>query len=340
MSDKLPKLLPELYLQEDLFVCDVADAVVKDDMLSMEHPFFSLSKNPDKRIREYRNGEKWLKVTPSVNGLATIYDKDILIFCISQLIAGLRAKQPISRDIRMSSYDVLRFINRDPGGEQYEMLSEALERLQGTRIQTNLITEDDIEQRKGFGLIEEYTLERSPKTKRILGMSVTLSKWVFNAIQNHEVLTLHRDYFRLRKPTERRIYEIARKHCGQQDEWTISTELLQKKCGSRGSRKEFGRSLRELAESDHLPDYLVLLDKNNIVFRNRNTWKPKPDIEYPILDPETFHDAKQIAPNYDVYFLEQEWRNWWVDSGMPELHHPEKAFIAFCKTRAQRQPNP
>ncbi len=38
------------------------------------------------------------------------------------------------------------------------------------------------------------------------------------AIKAHEVLTLPPDYFRLRKPTERRIYEIARKHCGKQAE--------------------------------------------------------------------------------------------------------------------------
>jgi hypothetical protein len=39
--------------------------------------------------------------------------------------------------------------------------------------------------------------------------------------QGKEVLTLHRDYFRLRKPLERRMYELARKHCGQQATWSI-----------------------------------------------------------------------------------------------------------------------
>jgi hypothetical protein len=33
----------------------------------------------------------------------------------------------------------------------------------------------------------------------------------YNAVAGFEVLTLHRDYFRLRKPMERRIYELARK---------------------------------------------------------------------------------------------------------------------------------
>lgn len=39
-------LLPERHPQHDLFICDVADAVLKDVMPQMEHPFYSLSKNP------------------------------------------------------------------------------------------------------------------------------------------------------------------------------------------------------------------------------------------------------------------------------------------------------
>ena len=31
--------------QQDLFICDVADAVLKDVMQQMEHPFYSLSEN-------------------------------------------------------------------------------------------------------------------------------------------------------------------------------------------------------------------------------------------------------------------------------------------------------
>ena len=40
------QLLPDRHPQHDLFICDVADAVLKDVMQHMEHPFYSLSKNP------------------------------------------------------------------------------------------------------------------------------------------------------------------------------------------------------------------------------------------------------------------------------------------------------
>ena len=55
-------LLPLRHQQHDLFVCDVADAVLKDDMASMEHPFFSLSKKPELNIRRYENGDRWVEV--------------------------------------------------------------------------------------------------------------------------------------------------------------------------------------------------------------------------------------------------------------------------------------
>ena len=104
---------------------------------------------------------------------------------------------------------------------------------------------------------------------------ITLSDWVFNAIKHNEVLTLHRDYFRLRKPIERRIYELARKHCGQQPSWKASVEILHRKSGSKSSEKEFRRAIRNLAASDHLPDYIVSFDTETdmVLFHNRSTMK-------------------------------------------------------------------
>jgi hypothetical protein len=42
-------LLPAKHGQGDLFICDVADAALKDLIPQMEHPFYSLSKKPDIR---------------------------------------------------------------------------------------------------------------------------------------------------------------------------------------------------------------------------------------------------------------------------------------------------
>src|SRR2546423_8281723 len=133
MDSDTPKanehLLPHRHQQHDLFVCDVADAVLKDDMASMEHPFFSLSKKPDTSIRRYENGDRWIEVVPSVKGLATIYDKDILIYCISQLIAKMNDGQTPSPYVSIVAKDLLLFINRSIGGKGYDALGEDLPRL-------------------------------------------------------------------------------------------------------------------------------------------------------------------------------------------------------------------
>ena len=73
----------------DFFICDVLDAIPKDDMASMEHPIFSLSTRPDHRILGYHHNGLSVEITPSLRGLATIHDKDIMIYCISQLIAKM-----------------------------------------------------------------------------------------------------------------------------------------------------------------------------------------------------------------------------------------------------------
>lgn len=335
------KLLPAHHPQADLFVCDVTDAVIKDDMASMEHPFYSLSKKPDLKLRRYSNGDKWLEVTPSVKGLATIYDKDVLIYCISQIIAKIGAGEATLRTMEINAKELLVFINRKVGGRQYELLLESLERLKGTNITTNILVDDiEYDDTSGFGLIDDFNIRRSKNTGRIVGLTITLSEWVFRSIAKRQVLTLHRDYFRLRKPLERRIYEIARKHCGKQDEWTISVEKLRKKSGSRGAPKEFSRMLRELVDGNHLPDYKVEMEECNVTFKNRESWWEKEndqDTEFPILDPETYHDARTVAPGYDVHYLEKEWLRMWCETGKPELKSPDRAFIEFCRKRSERQ---
>lgn len=70
-----------------------------------------------------------------------------------------------------------------------------------------------------------------------------------------EILTLNRDYIRLDGGLERRLYELGRKHCGNQEGWTISMELLHKKSGPTASLKRFRRKVKMIVQSDMLPDY-------------------------------------------------------------------------------------
>ena len=169
-------------------------------------------------------------------------------------------------------------------------------------------------------------------------VTVTLSDWIYRSVLSKSVLTLSRDYFQLRKPLERRVYEIARKHCGRQTEWRVGLETLLKKSGSTCPRRVFRKMIRDMAEEDGLPDYSLRLAEGDVVVvraRGRGAGAGEAD---PRLGAEAHARARRAAPGYDPYWLEAEWLRLWRASGRPELRDPEAAFLAFARARALRAP--
>lgn len=337
MTNVRSPLLPDRHPQKDLFVCDITDAVSKGDMASMEHPVFTLSTKPDMKPRSYRNGDNSIEVSPSRYGLATVHDRDVLIYCISQCMAALNEGRKVSRSMRFKAHDLLVATNRQTSGQGYQLLKDALRRLQGTQIETN-IRQGGKEYFKVFGLIESAEIVRETRDGRMLDIEITLSDWVFDAIENNHVLTLNKQYFFLRKPLERRLYELARKHCGAQSKWKCGLELLRDKCGSGSTTKEFRRLLTKIIDDDnahdHLPDYVMSVEDDNVVFRPKGA---DALVSFPIQMlrfrmTETHDEARRLAPGWDIYTLENEWRSWVHDRAI-DVKDPDKHFLAFCKKR-------
>lgn len=330
-------LLPVRHRQQDLFVCDIFDAAVKGDSASMEHPIFSLSKKPDFKVRRYENGEKWAEIRPSTKGLATVFDRDILIYCISQLMAALNDGRPISQRLKLRAYDLLVATNRDTSGRGYLMLREALERLQGTQIATNVVTGGK-ETFDLFSLVNRARIVRETREGRMQEVEIELSDWVFQAVEAQEVLTLDRRYFQLAKPLERRIYELARKHCGQQSLFKIGLEKLHDKCGSQSTLKEFRRLLQTIIADDqkhnHMPGYSLSLEGDMVSVRP----KPAESTTFALpgfqLRPETYDQGREAAGGWDVYALEAEWRAW-IEKKKIRPHRADAHFLAFCKRRGK-----
>lgn len=329
-------LLPDRHPQIELFLCDIFDAIPKDDLATMEHPVFSLSTRPDRRILSYEHNGTQIEVTPSVKGLATIHDKDILIFCISQLMAALNAGRGVSRALTLTAHDLLVATNRETSGDAYRRLSEAFDRLAGTRIKTNIVTGEH-EVTAGFGLIESWEIVRKSRGGRMVSVSVTLSEWLFRAVMSKSVLTLNRDYFRLRKPLERRVYELARKHCGRQNYWRVSVETLLKKSGSASPRRVFRKMIRDMIAADHLPDYNMSEEDGDIIrFSQRDRVLEDNLPQIGPLPGSALERARDLAPGWDVYALETEWRSYWISSGRPRLHSAEQAFLGFVKMKVTK----
>lgn len=326
-------LLPDRHPTADFFVCDIFDAAPKDDLGSMEHPIFSLSTRPDRRVLRYAHNGTEVEVTPSVKGRATIHDKDVLIYCISQLMAAMNAGRAISRTLHLKAHDLLVATNRDTSGDAYARLREAFERLAGTRITTNLET-GGLETTRGFGLLESWEIVRKSRGGRMISVTVTLSEWLFRAVLSKSVLTLSRDYFRLRKPLERRVYELARKHCGRQAEWKIGVPTLHKKAGSAAPVRVFRAAMRRMIADNHLPGYALAEAPGDVIVITRIATTPQGAV--PVLSPDTLEAARARAPGYDVYALQAEWLSWWDETGRARLSHPDRAFLGWLDKRIGR----
>ncbi len=260
-------LLPDRHKQRDFFTCDVFDSF-KDDIASMEHPVFSLSKKPDHRMLVYERNGTTIKIKPSYTGLATIFDKDILLYLASSLMNAKNSGETISQTVRFTSYDYIVSTNKSLGGTQYKLLKEGLERLNGTLIQTN-ITTNGKETTKEFGLIESWGIIKEDAKGKAVAIEVKLSDWFYNSILGDAVLTIDRDYFRLRKPTERRLYELARKHCGNQPAWKITLQNLKEKLGITSQMKLFRFNIKQITETNHLPEYNISMTDDVVMFTRK-----------------------------------------------------------------------
>ena len=328
-------LLPDRHPQKDFFILDISDVVPKDDMASMEHPLFSLATKPDMRHLEYRNGDNRLKIVPSGVGLPTIFDKDILIFCISQLMHKKNRGEKIGKRVRFSARELSIATNRPIGGNHYKRLEQAFHRLRGTNFQTDIITGGTREKRV-FGLIDEGGfVMRNEGEWRLDYCEVVLSDWVMRAIVANEVVTISEKYFRLRRPLERRLYEIGRKHCGNSPKWQIGLANLQTKTGSNAPLKKFRHNLREIIDKDETPFYRFELDDKDLVIVRPRT-KPANEYAPTISLPDWAEEqARQIASSlgWDYYVLRQNWLDF-ANAETAKGNPPKSAgaaFVAYCK---------
>ena len=327
-------LLTDRHPQKDLFVLDISDVVPKDDMASMEHPFFSLSTKPDMSVLQYQLGNNELEITPSYHGLPTIFDKDILIFCISQLMHLKNQGQPIGKHVRFSARELMIATNRETGGIAYKRLKEAFLRLKGTTFVTNIKTDDKRETRF-FSLIESGSgfVFHDDDRMRLDFCEVILSDWVMQAINGSDVISISPDYFRLRRPLERRLYEIARKHCGSQKKWTIRLDNLQKKTGSKSPLYRFRFNLRQIIKEDNTPFYRFEVDDKDLISVRPRQAKVayNKNIKIPKWADEK---ARSIAreKGWDFYALQAKWLSF-AEEEAAKGNPPKDvgaAFIAYC----------
>lgn len=269
----LETLRPVKYEQLDFFIADTySPSSIRDDLFSMEHPFFSLQAK-DLRIRKYNYNNSTITVSPHAeHGVATIFDKDMWLYAISKLQQAMYENKPVSRTIRFTAYDYFMMTNRGDGGNNYKKLKQSLDRLSGTRITTNIRHDDNTQEAIGFGLVDSWRIVEGHSNDAPEQIEITLPNWLYQSITENKVLKISPDYFRIRKAIDRRIYELARKHCGFQEKCEISLEKLAQKTGSTRDLRRFRYDIKKLSVLDDLPDYSVIFDteRDIVTFVNKN----------------------------------------------------------------------
>ena len=253
----------------------------------------------------------------------------------------MREGRALSKRVKIDPYAFLIFSERGTGGRDYDALCDSIDRIDGTRFRTNILFEGTRTD-EWMGIIDGAKMETDERTGKIKSLELKLSDMVVDTVERMKVLTLHRDYFRLTRPIERRIYEIARKAVGHDLSWSFLMPTLHKRSGSKGSLREFRRQMKPILEGDFLPDYRIEYnnDDDKITFINRDAEKsasiaaPSPSASPTSLrlSVDIHEQARQHAPGWDMHVLEREWRAGVQEKGLA-VKKADAHFIGFCKKR-------
>lgn len=251
-------------VQPDLFRLDSPlYGEVRGERSIMAFPFFALTKIAQMKALEYRLGNVSIEVRPSASGVATIYDKEIVLYIASLMVAKIEAGERVEQDFTFTAHDFFRVTGTSSSARSYERLADALERLQGTQIRTNIEAGGEGEEGWFSWLSEaktQYTRGKNGE-KRLKAVRVRLCDWLHRAIiKDRRILTYHLDYFRL-GPIERRLYELARSHCEGAEPYEVELNVLRHQVGSQDTLPRFKHALKSIAEADTMPEFHLRLNE-------------------------------------------------------------------------------
>ena len=243
-----------------------ADVLSADDTSRnpVHYPHFALSAG-DLKARRFDLDGQFFEITPSATGLPTVRDKDVLIYCVSWLANALfdERHEDLSRSLRFTTRDFLDFSKRGNGGAQYDGLAQALDRLAGSKITTNIRPPDEIKEcGDSFSLIR-YEAERD-REGRIDAVSIELPERLYHCATDWiEVCAMHPDYFSL-TPLHRLIYILAKMHCGEWQPWVVSLNELHRLTGCSSPMRKFRNSVQGLLKDNPIPECRIEMDAQEV----------------------------------------------------------------------------
>jgi Replication initiator protein A len=311
-------------------------------------------------------------------GIATVYDYDIVLYMVSHLAKEMNKVKKIiqnveeqrkanpkskvyanpqlpSRFFEPNIETLLGFCGRPLGGLQYDAIHKSLLRLQGTSIAIEKFTADGYRRAGAFSYINDFQIIDKTDRGTIQKVRIGIPNWIYDGIVRigtPTVLSMNRQYFDLSEGIQRFLHRYVTKNAGFGGTLKVSVRELHEKSGSKNTLPFFTRdlknSIKKLKERSIQEFSIIYLSegrgKNFVLFKKRdreitldNQIKACP-IE---LNEDLKIKAEEIAPSYDSKWLFDSWIKWTTKKmGWKKVKSPEKAFLAFCKTNYERNPNP
>jgi hypothetical protein len=261
--------------QGDLFFIDsplLAD--FQGERTVAEFPFFALSKNKHLEPMVFESGDVRIEISASKYGIATIYDKEILLYIASLMIDMKERGEEVDRTIRFTAHDLFRVTGTNSSKRSYDYLIDALRRLRGTMIETNIVTGGEREE-TNFSWLDHFRVvytEPSRGDRRVKHVELTLCDWLFRAVlRDRRIATYDLGYFSL-GPIERRLYELALFNCEEDKPLALSLEQIAALigCPTNPTRlRAIRKDLVRIAETDILPEYRLTVENEKIATAGR-----------------------------------------------------------------------
>lgn len=267
------------------------DGTISGQADLMAYPFFGLSKTPLKKAIRFIEGAVVVEVRPSDSGVATIYDKEVLIYLASLAIERLERGEPFDGVLTFTAYDFFKLAGlSSASGKNYQRLAGSLDRLQGTQVRTTIET-GGVNIDGWFSWISEaqviFTRDARGQ-KRARAFRVRITDWLVRAIAaDGSVLSYNRSYFQL-SAIERRLYEIARAGCIRDEPLTLPLNVLRQRVGVTSPLKKFRHLLSQIAEADEIPSFGVTVLEEPRMALNRTKVRLAPKAPSQAGSPQTF----------------------------------------------------
>ena len=234
---------------------------VRGEQSIMDFPLFSLAKRPQMDAMTYEMDGVKIEIRPSSSGIATMWDKEVLIYVLSLMVQHIHRTNDVQNVFTFNAHDFFRAtgVSR-PSKRDYDRFIEALGRLQGTQLRTNIKT--GTVGTKGFfswfAEAQATTRETASGIDQLMPVRVQLCDWLVRAVsRDSRIYDYHNDYFRLGS-IERRLYELAQCYC-RDEEYELPIDVLGAKIGSSSPPRTLKLQLKKIAAENKIPGYSIEL---------------------------------------------------------------------------------